>query len=171
MAEAAGLYRLLVENTLQTLAGDWDTIVAFAPPERGTEMAAWLGAVELQPQVEGDLGGRMLAAIDGPTVIVGTDCPALSAADIDAAFAGLDEADVVLGPSEDGGYYLIGMTHAQPVLFGDMPWSTREVLPETRRRCEAAGLRRLELRELRDLDDLDDLRALAPLLPPGWGAV
>jgi len=165
MAEAATLYRCLVEQTLKELQGDWQTIVAFAPPERADDMVAWLGECTLEPQVDGDLGARMLAVIDGPTVIVGTDCPALSRQHVASAIEALTQHDLVLGPTLDNGYYLIALNAPQRTLFDTMPWSSEAVLPETRRRADAAGLKRYELEILRDLDDLDDYNALKQSLP------
>ena len=92
-------------------------------------------AVALKRQPDGDLGARMLAAIaggGGPTLVIGTDCPALTAAHLRDAAAALREADVVLIPAEDGGYVLIGTRAPQPALFAAMAWSTDTVLAETR---------------------------------------
>ena len=165
MARAAALYRRMAEETVARLrgAGAWRCVVAFDPAEREAEMRAWLGGDGLayEAQREGDLGARMLAAVEGPTVIVGTDCPELEARRVEEAFGALAAGcEVVLGPTVDGGYYLIGLDRARGELFGDMPWSTDRVLPETRRRCREHGLRTLELELLRDIDEAGDLRAM-----------
>ena len=119
--------------------------------------------VALRTQPEGDLGLRMLTALQvgcshGPTLLIGTDCPALSPAHLQAAAQALqDGADVVCQPAEDGGYVLIGLRQPQPVLFTDMPWSTADVMPQTRARAQAAGLRLDELPPLWDVDNPEDL--------------
>jgi glycosyltransferase A (GT-A) superfamily protein (DUF2064 family) len=72
--------------------------------------------------------------------------------------------DVVLGPTEDGGYYLIGVRAPHRELFEKMPWSTSEVLEITRRRAAAAGLRALCLSSWFDVDTPDDLERLRATL-------
>jgi glycosyltransferase A (GT-A) superfamily protein (DUF2064 family) len=81
---------------------------------------------------------------------------------VTGALAGLDAADVVLGPAEDGGYYLIALREPRPELFQGIDWSTAAVLQQTRSRATSARLSVLELEPLRDLDTLDDLRAEWP---------
>lgn len=125
--------------------------------------------VALRAQPEGDLGLRMLTALQagcsqGPTLLIGTDCPALSPAHLQAAARALQQgAEVVCQPAEDGGYVLIGMRQPQPTLFTNMPWSTAEVMPQTRARAQAAGLRLHELPSLWDVDNPEDL--------PRWQAL
>jgi rSAM/selenodomain-associated transferase 1 len=128
----------------------------------------------LARQCDGDLGARMLAALtvaNGAALVIGTDCPALTAAHLhEAADALRHGADVVVLPAEDGGYVLIGMSLPQPALFSDMRWSTPDVMAETRRRLAAHGLTWREPATLWDLDVPDDLARLrasgfAELLP------
>ncbi len=123
--------------------------------------------IALNQQQGADLGSRMHHALEcsvargGPVVLIGTDCPALTAADLQEAFDALNNGhDAVLGPAADGGYYLIGLKQALPQLFSDMPWSTPEVLHETRRRLLNARWRWHELRMLHDIDTPADLRHL-----------
>lgn len=122
-------------------------------------------AVRLHRQPVGDLGARMSAAVlhaGGPVVVIGTDCPALEARHVRAAIEALREGrDAVLGPAEDGGYYLIAMRRLYPQLFADMAWSTDTVAAETRRRMTALRLSCAELPMLWDVDrphDLDRMR-------------
>ncbi len=70
------------------------------------------------------------------------------------------EIDVALGPSEDGGYYLIGLRRLQPELFEKMPWSTAHVLSETMRRAQAKGLKVVCLPAWYDVDTPEDLKRL-----------
>ena len=72
-------------------------------------------------------------------VLVGGDIPGLRADIIEAAFDALEEADVVIGPAEDGGYYLIGMSAPHPEIFENIQWSTPQVLSQTLERCHLAG--------------------------------
>jgi rSAM/selenodomain-associated transferase 1 len=129
--------------------------------------------VALAAQPEGDLGARMMAAFEaarGPAIVVGTDCPALTAEHLRAAARTLlDGIDVVIIPVDDGGYGLIGMQRPQPALFEGMIWSTSTVMAQTRRRLSRLGLSWREPARLWDVDrpaDLDRLlgEGLASLL-------
>jgi glycosyltransferase A (GT-A) superfamily protein (DUF2064 family) len=94
-------------------------------------------------------------------ILVGSDIPALSAQylrDAKRALAGGD--DVVVGPAEDGGYVLIGLSHCDLELFREIPWGGPEVLPETRRRIAALRWRLIELPALWDVDRPEDLERL-----------
>lgn len=120
-------------------------------------------SVYLYPQEGDDLGERMNHALTaglsrgGPVVLIGTDCPMLTVDDLHEAFYALAKHDAVLGPSADGGYYLIGLNSPQPQLFTEMPWSTSSVLNDTHTRLNSAGLRWHELRTLHDIDTPADL--------------
>jgi rSAM/selenodomain-associated transferase 1 len=132
------------------------------------------GAVALRRQRDGDLGARMLAAIDaanGPTLVIGTDCPAITPDHLLATADILRKgSDAVVIPAEDGGYVLIGMRAAQPSMFCDMRWSTPGVMAETRRRLERLTMSWQEPFTLWDVDlpaDLERLRqsGLQHLIP------
>jgi rSAM/selenodomain-associated transferase 1 len=121
--------------------------------------------IALKRQPEGDLGARMLAAMNGPTLVIGTDCPAFTVEHLRAAAKALRNADVVLIPAEDGGYVLIGARAAQPQLFSGIVWGTHSVLHETRARIAALGLRAIELAPLWDVDTEADLARCEHLFP------
>ncbi|MEE8450918.1 MAG: TIGR04283 family arsenosugar biosynthesis glycosyltransferase [Thermoguttaceae bacterium] len=117
-----------------------------------------------RPQHEGDLGRRLEGAFHdafdagaGRVVIVGTDCPGLDAALVRTAFKRLEQDDVVLGPAEDGGYYLIGLSREAPALFARIPWGTDRVLRQTLDAVEASGLSSSLLKPLADVDRPEDL--------------
>lgn len=127
------------------------------------ELAAARPAIRCCSQTGADLGARMHAAFvdelaDGPTLLIGTDCPMLTAAhlqDAAAALLGTDAqpaADAVFLPAEDGGYVLVGLRVPQPRLFEALPWSTPALMDATRARLRAAGLRWAEPATLWDLD-------------------
>lgn len=166
-AGAARLQARFIQRTLATTTPLAATTELWCAPDTGHPAfieAARTFAVELYCQQGDDLGARMSHALasgfsrGGPLVLIGTDCPAIDAEILHAAFAALhDGHDAVLGPSADGGYYLIGLNGPQPLLFSAMPWSTSRVLDETRRRLQAAALRWHELPRLHDIDTPDDL--------------
>ena len=125
-------------------------------------------------QPAGDLGARMHHALNvhciaGPTLLIGTDCPALDARHLRrAAVALLEGRDAVFIPAEDGGYVLVGLRAPRLQLFDGITWSTPSVMTETRARAASMGLRIAEFEPLWDVDTPDDLRRLREL--PDWAA-
>lgn len=94
-------------------------------------------------------------------VVMGGDSPTLPAEYLLAAFVSLTDAEeVVIGPTEDAGYYLIGMRQLHAQVLADIPWSTAEVLPATRERAQAAKLALIELPEWYDIDTPVELERL-----------
>lgn len=111
-----------------------------------------------------DLGNRMKSAFQDVldsgielACLIGSDCPSLTQSHIESALTKLEIADVVLGPSMDGGYYLIGIKSVYNELFENIEWSTHEVLSATVARCKALGLTVQLLPQLGDVDVEDDL--------------
>ena len=110
-----------------------------------------------------DLGQRMHLAFNHllenhqSVVLIGCDLPDLNSELIDRAFQMLQSNDLVLGPSCDGGYYLIGIKKNHPELFQQISWSTEKVLTQTIKRARQLSLKFHLLEELRDIDTLDDL--------------
>ena len=126
-----------------------------------------LGA-SLHAQGDGDLGARMQRAFESAlagaerAILVGSDIPALSAQYLrDADRALRRGGDAVIGPAEDGGYVLIGLSRCDAALFREIPWGGSEVLAETRRRIAALGWRVTELPALWDVDRPEDLERLS----------
>lgn len=112
-----------------------------------------------------DLGERMAMAFregfkDGyeKIVIIGSDCAALTSNHIEKAFNSLDQYDAVLGPSEDGGYYLLGLTIFSEEFFKNIEWSTPAVFDSTKRIFKKHEISCQILEELNDIDTIDDLR-------------
>lgn len=156
---AAALHKRLAERTVSVLrAGGRTVTVAFTGAGR-RDFAEWLGPeVELVEQVPGDLTARLQACLDpAPVIFFGADTPDLEPHHVDAAVSALTRHEVVIGPAEDGGYYLIGMRTALPELLTDMPWSTERVLPETLARLGHMGLTPALLDRLADCDRPEDL--------------
>jgi hypothetical protein len=166
---AAALHRRLVLRTLRTAhracrAAFADLEVRF---DGGTEqsMSHWLGdSARFLPQGAGDLGERMARAFEESsrspaTVIIGSDCPGLTPDVITAAFARLTETPVVLGPAQDGGYYLIGLSRPMPELFRGIPWGTDRVLPDSLAVLQRRGCIPALLDPLEDIDRPEDLPA------------
>ncbi|HKZ08245.1 MAG TPA: TIGR04282 family arsenosugar biosynthesis glycosyltransferase [Methylomirabilota bacterium] len=173
------LYRCLVLDALEMAAQvpGVTAVAAFSPPGAGRAMAALAPAgMRCLAQRGDDLGARMgnlvddlLAGGHAAALVTGSDLPALPAAYLREAARALmaGEADVVLGPAEDGGYYLIGLRRRAPELFRGIAWSTAEVLDATRARADALGLRVRLLPPWADLDMPADLVRLRRLLADG----
>jgi len=165
---AAALQARLIERAVETArTAQIGPVTLWAAPDRDHptfQMLAALFGVTLAHQPDGDLGIRMLAALEaarGPALVIGTDCPALRPAHLRAAAEALaDGVDVVVVPVEDGGYALIGMREPAPELFADMPWSTAGVMAETRRRLTRRGMSWREPARLWDVDLPQDVERL-----------
>lgn len=164
--------RLLVHTIETALAADIGPVTLWATPDprhRAFRDLAARHAIALETQVPGDLGARMQAAMfaaHGPVIVIGTDCPAITADDLRSAALALGQGnDAVLTPAEDGGYVLIGGNRPLPELFADMTWSTPRVMADTRARIARHGLRAHELPVLWDVDEPADLARLEKLFP------
>jgi rSAM/selenodomain-associated transferase 1 len=173
---AVAVYRELVRSTLDCVAGlarPIDFFVYVDPAEAASAFHSWLGVgFRYVPQSVGDLGDRMLTAFremtdpgPRPAVLIGADCPELRPDHLAQAFDALAEHDLVLGPTEDGGYYLIGAHRPYPDLFRNVPWSTQSVRDVTIRRAEQQRLRVVELPPLPDVDTLADLESYCRTAP------
>jgi rSAM/selenodomain-associated transferase 1 len=163
---AARLQARLISVTIETALAAGPVTLWAAPDDTHAIFRQCAPRVQLARQAAGDLGARMLAAVAanaGPIVVIGTDCPALTVDHLRTAAALLrDGIDVVINPTDDGGYALIGLNSAQPGLFADMDWSTPTVMAETRRRLAQLNLSWREPARLWDVDtpaDLDRMRA------------
>jgi rSAM/selenodomain-associated transferase 1 len=168
MGEAAALaaYREIGAGVACRVGEAYALTVWYDPPDARDETRRWLGDHEYLPQIEGGLGERLKAAVaahlgrgDRPVIAIGADVPGITAETIRRSEALLREADVVLGPAKDGGYYLIGMVREHPELFREISWGSSTVLAETASACERAGLTMRLLEPLVDVDSAEDLRA------------
>lgn len=167
---AAMLAERLTERAVETaLAADVGPVTLWCTPDPAHAAFRRLARqypVALRAQPPGDLGARMLACtLDGPTLVTGSDCPALTPSHMQGAARALHDADVVLIPAEDGGYVLIGTRTPQPGLFDAMTWSAETVLAETRKRIAALRLTAVEHAPLWDVDTEGDLARLERELP------
>ncbi len=170
-AEAAQIYHCLLLDTFRLMAQAPAArpVVAFTPDDADGFFRALVPPhFELLAQRGRDLGERLshalghFLALPGVrhAVIMNSDGPTLPAAYLHEAFAALAQADVVLGPGVDGGYYLIGMSRLHRGLFENITWSTDLVLGETLTRAQALGLSVHLLPTWYDVDFADDLRRL-----------
>jgi uncharacterized protein len=167
---AANLHRQFTERTLQKALALSETAIAVHFTGGSLEqMQTWLGsAVQSRSQTTGDLGDRMSYAFETTfaegyqsVVIIGTDCPQLTSELLAQAFQVLLTHDLVLGPTTDGGYYLMGLCRAIPELFVGIDWSTEVVFQQTIAIARKMGLAIAQLPTLSDVDRPEDLIHLA----------
>jgi rSAM/selenodomain-associated transferase 1 len=180
-AGATELYRCFLLDRLDALAAvpGIHPLVAFAPAEAELAIRPLApAAFELVPQHPGDLGERLatllvalLARGHAGAIAMDSDSPTLPMRHVAEAAAVLaaGRADVVLGPSDDGGYYLVGVASPCPSLFAGIPWSTDAVFAVTAERAARAGLSVHVLPRCFDVDTEADLARLARELPATGG--
>lgn len=151
--------------------------MAYAPAEARPLFEALAPDFALVPQRGADLGARLAHVFDdllalGVTgaIVIGSDAPTLPRAVLDAALGRIGTVDLVLGPSADGGYYLIGLREPRPELFADIAWSTATVFEATLARARARGLRTAILPTWFDVDTGEDLDRLEASLAAAGSA-
>lgn len=164
---AAELYRLFIQQTFdlaQNCSAE-KVFVAFEPAERKLDFAEFVPKkFTIFPQEGKNLGARMLNAFKDAfargyknVAILGSDSPTLPLENIDDAFEKLSKSDLVLGPAEDGGYYLIGLNKAHRGLFENIEWSSDSVLQLT---IESAKKLQLSYKLLPSWYDVDSKETL-----------
>ena len=169
--QAVKLYKRFMLEMLSTLnRGTFLFYLCFYPGDSLENLKKWLGEEYLyMAQYGRDLGERMencfmeaFAMNFKRVVLIGSDIPDLPLEVIEEAFTSLKEKDVVIGPSLDGGYYLIGFNDKKfsPQVFKGIPWSKERVFEETMKILEREGLTVHSLKPLRDIDTIEDLRNL-----------
>lgn len=166
---AANLQRWLLQRSVaMALIADVGPVSLWCtgdPAHRDFAVCRAFGSVTLHTQPEGSRGERMLAAVarsptPAGTLVIGTDCPALSATHLREAARALGDHDAVVIPAEDGGYVLIGMQKPSPELFAGIDWGSDRVMPQTRQRLARMGWQWREPDLLWDVDLPQDLERL-----------
>jgi len=172
--EAASLHGTLVLDAVERAKGlaGASLYVAGAPDIAHPFFKVLEGryGAKLLPQRGPDLGARMKWAMQDAfeqgaedVLLTGTDLPTLPRAHLMESLTLIKKHDVVLGPTADGGYYLIGLHRMVPALFEGIAWSTASVFADTKEKTEDAGLSLGLLPECRDLDTLEDLKVFIGL--------
>lgn len=136
--EALRFYRTATAALLRRVGRDprWRTVLAVAPDVKAGA-GCWPAGMPRRAQGRGDLGDRMQRLFDeappGPVVIIGSDIPGIRRAHVARAFAALGAHEVVFGPAEDGGYWLVGARRrpTAPALFAGVRWSSEHALSDT----------------------------------------
>ncbi len=164
--QALAIYRELLAVVLDALPTRLPVELRFTPDDAGAEIqpllrSGWTAVA----QGDGDLGERLARSARDAFesgarrwVVIGTDAPEITAADLAWAFSGLVANDVVVGPALDGGYWILGLSRFTTGLFEGIPWGESNVLEATETAARAAGLRLSRLRPLADIDTGADWR-------------
>jgi hypothetical protein len=171
-AQAAGVAGAALADTLEVVAHTncRARVVAFEGRPDGWIPSGFI----VVPQREGGFGERLDGAIvdawertDCPVLLIGMDTPQVSVADLEGAAAALlsPGVDAVLGPADDGGYWLIGTRRPVPGMFAEVPMSTDRTAFVQRERLASLGLSCTLLHRLRDIDTIADAHAVADLVP------
>ncbi len=165
-AAAAELAESFLQDTVDLVrASGKDLIIAFTPYEAEAEFASIAAGAPLVVQPDGDLGHRISSALAtalcgrDSAVLVGSDTPQLTGVVIEEAFCHLEQADLVVGPATDGGFYLIGLREASSAdgLFEGIEWSTSSVFAQLIANALRMGLTFDVLEEFTDIDDVESL--------------
>lgn len=170
--QAAEIAKILMEASIQRARESWPGDVY---------LSAWLDldhaffkqmqerySIDVVAQCEGDLGEKMrhaLATFGYPAAVMGCDAPHVKATTLFMGHDLLQKGHSIIGPSEDGGYYLLGLCEPADELFIDKPWGTDKVLDKTIISASSNGLKLTELPELNDVDEWSDLLDAANYVP------
>ncbi len=162
---AALLHHKMAEHTLTRLKSFKGEIEIHFTGGSHDLMKSWLGdQFRYRRQEGGCLGEKLFNSVaeafaesKKKVVVIGTDCPGLTANHIEQAFRLLDHSDLVLGPAYDGGYYLVGLKKPVKELFQDITWSSSLVYRQTIKAAEQVNLQTAELEKLADIDCPADL--------------
>jgi hypothetical protein len=171
---AASVYEAFLLDTIATCRRvDARLLVSYAPDSPGAAHYFRSIAPEAMLVVQPDapfgarLAAGMQAAFGGGrerVAIIGSDIPHMESVWLDDAFASLDDHDVALGPTHDGGYYLLALRSPEPRLFDDIDWSSGRELEQTRSRASQLELRVKDVQRTFDIDNIADLSALQELI-------
>lgn len=182
--QAASLYRALAEDVVQahgshqgrsSVPPGYDIFIFYSPGDAHDAIRAWLGGdLEIMAQEGGDLGERQYNAFRRVfdhgyerVLIIGTDCLDISPEDLKQAFEVLGRHGLVIGPSEDGGYYLMGTCRAPEFLREGIAWGTLDVLEQLLERARRTGLECHLIGRKSDIDTCDDVDRLYASLKGG----
>ncbi len=174
---AAQLYQQLLISTVERVASaSVAPIICYCAPDEGHPLFEKLASqwdMELKQQHGVDLGERMAHAVavtlesSDATILIGGDCPQLNAIHLQQALRWLNRgSDAVIGPAEDGGYFMLGLRRYNNRLFEDIAWGSSEVLELTRKRLRELSWSWRELETLWDLDLPQDLQRYLALKRP-----
>ena len=165
--QAAIIAQRLLEMSIQNAQAHWQGSVHLCVWPNATHpfLQKMIAEYDLPYFVQdaGDLGHKMAMALRSkgwPAAVMGSDVPHCPPAVFKGAYAALQEGANVLGPCEDGGYYMLGLQQPMPELFVNMPWGTDQVLVKTQAKLASSSAEWCYMAELNDIDYPEDLAQL-----------
>jgi rSAM/selenodomain-associated transferase 1 len=169
--QAADVHRIFVAHVVNRLNAlkPQSLQVVVDPPDKLDAMRELLGSGEYLPQCEGDLGARLSdvhARSKGPMLFFGVDSPDVPVEYVERAAQAMTEADVVIGPSDDGGYWCLGLSLRVEAkrMLRDIPWSSGREREQTIARAKSLGYSVIETDRWDDVDRAEDLKRLCERL-------
>lgn len=170
--QAAEIAKILLQQTIEKIHAHWpgEVVLSVWPNQQDPylQQLAKRYQLAMTTQASGDLGEKMAATFDRfgyPAAIIGSDAPHVLDDSLIKAHQLLESGANVIGPSEDGGYYLIGLQQVSPVLFTDVAWGEDTVLATTLDRSQQQNSKIEQLAWLNDVDTWADLVSVASLIP------
>ena len=173
--QAADVATLLIKRTVQLAVSNWSGPIALHTyPDTEHEVFRDLSdthGLRLAAQKQGDLGEKMCSAISEltergiPAAVMGCDVPHCPGALLREAHELLQQGRNIIGPTVDGGYYLIGLQQAWPEIFSGIRWGSDHVMQNTLEAAQRCGIRFTLLARLRDIDRFEDLKWVAKDIP------
>jgi uncharacterized protein len=164
-AKALEVYKKLVETTYDQIPADLLDVHIYFDPEIEKINHPLHESASFHIQTGDDLGARMVCAFESTfklgyekILIIGTDCPFITAEIYHRAIKAADDYDYVIGPALDGGYYLLGAKDSPKNIMKNIAWSTDTVLKSTLQSIEKEGKTYFLLEELTDIDDAEDFK-------------
>jgi hypothetical protein len=165
------LYRNFVMDTLDTLKKVKSCVwICYWPQDYKAEFTDWLGnGYKYMPQTGDDLGERLSNCFKKVfslgakhALVIGSDSPDISKSAISNAFSSLETNDIVIGPTFDGGYYLLGFRNDSflPIAFKSIPWSGNSVFKKTMAIIKSSGKKYFILEKWHDIDTVEDISRL-----------
>lgn len=172
--KCAGLHWAFLRDLSNIYASlDADLLVAHTPDPDWAQLKAVFPTARFFPQEGADLGAKMNHALNlalsmgyEKCVLTGSDLPLMTAIHLKSGFDALDQADVTLGPTSDGGYYLVGVKEESPFLFENQTYGYGNVFENTLATVHAAGKSFCPALPCDDVDTPEDLQNLLKTLDP-----
>ena len=162
--EALKVYKFLLAHTFRVVAAAGLDVHVFFSDFIDESLIGFNPKFQSYIQKGNNLGERLANAFEqvnkseNNCIVIGSDCFQMSSKHLLACVEGLEIGDMVIGPSHDGGYYLLGMNEFHPTLFQDIHWSTEKVFQQTLDKSQNLDLRVIQLETLHDVDDIESLQ-------------
>lgn len=162
--KALKVYESLLKKTFKTFEQTKHDVRAYFTPSRDNLKKLLPKRFKLLPQKGRSLGIKMFNAFKDSfkyyrkIILIGVDCPFVNKSLIQKAFASLSKHTIIIGPSKDGGYYLIGLSKPYPSIFKNISWGSNKVLKQTLKQCKLLSTKPYLLKKLYDIDTLSDYK-------------